>query len=259
MVLQIYNLNRNRMTTIILCLISACTAAIAIWLLLKANLTRSYVPAALHQELEKQHQLLKTEEGVLQALHHEVCKQREEAQKEVVAQSQEILKCSNLIATVTAEKATLDNSLAAANSQLEINEGSATQARASILGTEKAISKLQADNDAKTQLLEEQKVFVEGVKVEMESQFRLIANASLDENSRKMTEQQKEKLETTLQPFREQIDAFRKQVDEKFIAEVADRNTLKGESSKVFGSHQYANRPNEQAFKCPYKQHQGAG
>lgn len=98
----------------------------------------------------------------------------------------------------------------------------------------KSTSMLQAEMEAQRLLLREQKAFVDTARAQMEQQFRLIAGSSLDENSRRMAEQQQSKLQDTLQPFREQIEAFRKQVDEKFTAEVADRASLRGELTKVF-------------------------
>lgn len=97
-----------------------------------------------------------------------------------------------------------------------------------------ALENLKTENKSCLEKIEEQKLFLAESKSSMEAIFKTIAQDTLSENSRQISAQQKEKLEDTLLPFREQIEAFRRQVDEKFTAEVADRNTLKGELSKVF-------------------------
>ena len=222
------------MITITLCLAAVLIATVITRLVCNARVAKGYIRSADHQELLKQFQLLKTDEGVLKVLYDEASAHRDELEKQAAIHQQSFLTCSQSIATALAEKKALEDNLAATESLLEINRNLLVEAQAANLFHEKKLSRLEAELETKTELLNAQREFVEGIKLEMEQQFRLIANTSLDENGRKLSDQQKEKLEVTLQPFREQIEAFRKQVDEKFTAEVADRNTLKGELTKVF-------------------------
>ena len=133
-----------------------------------------------------------------------------------------------------AEKAAAISNLVAAQQQSSATQTTLEAAQQALSTAKETLATLQADNNAKTQMLAEQKTFVDKIRVEMEQQFKLIASKSLDENGERLSDRQKEKLESTLQPFREQIDAFRQQVQEKFTLEVADRNSLKGELSRVF-------------------------
>jgi len=107
------------------------------------------------------------------------------------------------------------------------------------------IANSQAQVTAKNQLLNQQQEFIVGMKAAMEQEFRLIANTSLDLNANRLSEQQQIRLLDTLAPFQNQLDAFRKQVDEKFSLEADGRNTLKGELHKMLELNQTISKQTE--------------
>lgn len=85
---------------------------------------------------------------------------------------------------------------------------------------------------ARERLARQQSDFVT-MKQDLQKEFQLLADRILESKSQQFQQQQESKLTDLLAPFREQIDSFRRQVDEKFVAEVADRNALKGELKKM--------------------------
>lgn len=109
--------------------------------------------------------------------------------------------------------------------------------------TEQARWKSQLD--AQAAQLEAQKAYAAGFKAEMEREFRLIGSAMLDQSGAKLGEQQQARLIDTLAPFRNQLDEFRRQVDERFSLEADGRNTLKGELHKMLELNQTISRQTE--------------
>lgn len=93
----------------------------------------------------------------------------------------------------------------------------------------KTIASLQAQLVAKEELLSQQKDFVASVRQEMEREFRILATTSLDQNAQKFSEQQTTKLDDLLKPFRENIESFRKDVEDKFREEGKEKSALQRE------------------------------
>lgn len=79
-------------------------------------------------------------------------------------------------------------------------------------------------SNEKIRLLDEAKESLKG-------QFENLANEIFEKKSRNFDEQQQKNLGILLQPFREQIDHFSKQTEERFVKEASDRAVLHNEIS----------------------------
>ena len=63
--------------------------------------------------------------------------------------------------------------------------------------------------------------------------FKNLANGILDEKSRQFKQSNRESLESLLNPFREQIEGFRKRVDEVYKGEIEQHSLLKNEICRL--------------------------
>ena len=100
-----------------------------------------------------------------------------------------------------------------------------------VLAVEKSRLKTQleeqaAQSEEKLKLLEESK---QTLKVE----FQNLANKIFEEKSEKFTEVNKEKLDTLINPFKEQIKDFAKKVDETYDKESKERISLKEQITQL--------------------------
>ena len=96
-----------------------------------------------------------------------------------------------------------------------------------------ALNRRAADAEASRRALEErletQKKEVEALQERSRIEFRNLANDILDEKSRQFKETNKESLEMLLKPFRDNIEGFRKRVEEVYDKEAQQRYSLKEE------------------------------
>ncbi|MCC7501279.1 MAG: DNA recombination protein RmuC [Flavobacteriales bacterium] len=72
----------------------------------------------------------------------------------------------------------------------------------------------------------------------MTSEFKLIANQLLEDKGKQLNERQKETLEGLLNPFKERITEFQKQVQEAYQNEGKERHLLKSEVAKLVEQNQ---------------------
>ena len=77
--------------------------------------------------------------------------------------------------------------------------------------------------------LDTQKKEMEDLQKKFSTEFENIANRLLEEKSKKFTEQNKENLDTILNPLKEKIKDFEEKVEKAYKTEAAERNSLKGE------------------------------
>ncbi len=109
----------------------------------------------------------------------------------------------------------------------------------------KSAAALEARLDAASTRLKEQEAFMQTVKEEMQTAFGRLASQTLETNAERFGEAQRARLNDLLKPFRDQIDGFRQDVSDKFTKEVADRNSLKGELSKMMELNQALSKQTE--------------
>jgi len=97
----------------------------------------------------------------------------------------------------------------------------------------KQLAELSANNKALNEKLENQKKEIEEMRKKFNTEFENIANKILDDKSSKFTKQNKENLETILKPLGDNIDKFKKKVEEVYDKEAKERFSLGKEVQKL--------------------------
>lgn len=92
---------------------------------------------------------------------------------------------------------------------------------------------LRAGNKALQEKLETQKQEIETLGKKFNTEFENIANRILDDKTLKFTRQNKDNLETILKPLGENIDKFRKKVEETYDRESKERFSLGKELQRL--------------------------
>ncbi|MFW6019917.1 MAG: DNA recombination protein RmuC [Bacteroidales bacterium] len=102
----------------------------------------------------------------------------------------------------------------------------------------KQTAELKANNDGLKEKLNNQKKEIEELSKKFNTEFENIANKILDEKSVKFTKQNKENLESILKPLGENIDNFKKKVEEVYDKESKERFSLGKEVEKLVSLNQ---------------------
>ena len=97
----------------------------------------------------------------------------------------------------------------------------------------KKMAELNANNLAFHEKLETQKAEMESLRKQFNNEFELIANRILEDKSQKFTKLNHENLATLLKPLGENIDHFKKKVEEVYDKESKERFSLGKEVTKL--------------------------
>ena len=103
-------------------------------------------------------------------------------------------------------------------SRLEF-ERQLTEARTMLRSEQQRNGELKADSEANRKRLQ--------------MEFEQLANKIFEDKQSKFSQLSKESLDATLRPMREQLDGFRKRVEEVHSADLMDRNRLKGQIDEL--------------------------
>lgn len=95
-------------------------------------------------------------------------------------------------------------------------------------------SKLTKHIEAESKNSEEKIALLENAKKSLTQLFENLANRIFEEKSEKFTNQNKVNLAEVLQPFKQDINEFKKKVDEVYINEAKERASLQKEVNKLF-------------------------
>ena len=87
-------------------------------------------------------------------------------------------------------------------------------------------AELSAINDSLQQSLKNQRAEIERIQETAKTEFKNIANKILEEKSRKFTESNKENLDQLLKPLGENLETFKKRVNEVYENEARERFSL---------------------------------
>lgn len=90
----------------------------------------------------------------------------------------------------------------------------------------KTLASFTADNKALHEKLETQKTEIEELRKQFNLEFENIASKILEEKTEKFTRLNKDNLDTILKPLGENIDSFRKKVEEVYVNEAKERFSL---------------------------------
>ncbi|MFB2706441.1 DNA recombination protein RmuC [Marinobacter shengliensis] len=224
----------------IITLVVACVALFAglVW----AALTVRKVRAALDlkaQELSDQDARLR-ESDQAQALHHQ---QVSHLEQQIEQQRQTLLERDNSLETWRQKATGLENRLASADSEL-----ASRRDRLSQLEQENRDLRLRAEslsdefNQLKVELREQQVTLdkerrsaaekmelLEKNRDALKQEFENLANRIFDQKSERFSQQSKTSLDSLLNPFRDQLQDFRKRVEDVYTTETRDRQALRSE------------------------------
>ena len=87
-------------------------------------------------------------------------------------------------------------------------------------------AELSAINDSLQQSLKNQRAEIERIQETAKTEFKNLANEILEEKSRKFTESNKENLDQLLKPLGENLETFKKRVNEVYENEARERFSL---------------------------------
>lgn len=81
--------------------------------------------------------------------------------------------------------------------------------------------------------LQEQRKEIEQVNERLKNEFEVLANKILDEKSQKFSTQNRDQLDILLKPLGEKLQAFEKKVNDVYVAETAERASLKEQLAQL--------------------------
>lgn len=103
-----------------------------------------------------------------------------------------------------------------------------------LLGVQEKYAQLLSQNSGLQVRLEEEQrqnaeklALLKGAEEEMKLQFSKLANDIFEQRSKVHAEQNRLQLDTILKPFKEQVDAFGKKIEDNYITETKERHLLK--------------------------------
>ncbi len=117
--------------------------------------------------------------------------------------------------------------------QFEKLKVEATEFQKKAEGFQIDLAKTQTENKALLEKLENQKSEFDQMRKQFNLEFENIANKILEDKSEKFSKMNNEKLDTILKPFRENIESFKKKVEETYDKEAQQRFSLGKEVEKL--------------------------
>ncbi len=200
---------------------------------------------ALGPELERLSQTLAGKETLLQAC--EAARSRLETRLALAEQqNQAIAELKSTIAGRDEQVRQLNTALQAATAsfaaekartaqlqplteKLEAREQAADALRAQLAAREARIAELQTRLEQERRRAAEQLTLLGQAREQLTDQFRVLAQEILEEKGRIFGEQSRSDLKHLLDPFRDQLNEFRRKVDDVYVKEATERATLKRE------------------------------
>lgn len=150
-----------------------------------------------------------------------------QSEKKTNSEQTEILnQLKNEIAKISAENNSQNQKIA---EQQELNQQQSTEIRSLLDEKQNLISiksQLSAQNESLQQLLDNQKSEIVKIQEMAKSEFKNLANEILEEKSKRFTEANKENLDTLLKPLGENLETFKKRVNEVYDNEARERHSL---------------------------------
>lgn len=119
--------------------------------------------------------------------------------------------------------------VAALEQQLREALAALQSARDAAAATEQRAGEIAARAAEKEQSLQAQIAKLEAAEKRLSTEFENIANRIFTQKQQQFGEQSKQSLDALLMPFREQIDGFRRKVEEVYAVEQRERHVLKHE------------------------------
>ncbi|WP_439135152.1 DNA recombination protein RmuC [Pseudomaricurvus sp.] len=92
---------------------------------------------------------------------------------------------------------------------------------------------LQAKSLAEKNSLEEKLALLKDAREQLNNEFSLLANKIFDDKQQRFTEQSQQTLSASVNPLKEQIEAFRKKVEDAYDKENSERSKLVGQIAEL--------------------------
>lgn len=209
-----------------------------IWLLWRRRQDRA-TESALREELDARDRQLRDSEQV-QALHEQEVEHLQTALEEQKARSGQL---EQSIEHWRQQSAALENRLAALASELTAkqdrvaqlaSESGQYQKRAETLSEELGQLKVelreqQVTLDKERRSASEKLELLEKNRDALKQEFENLANRIFEQKSERFSQQSKTSLDSLLNPFRDQLQDFRKRVEDVYTTETRDRQALRSE------------------------------
>ena len=199
------------MTEILILILGGSVGGIIFWVLLRQRRTTTVLQHKFAMEISTLTSQLSTSTSQLATTVGEL-----EASKTASSSLQDTVN------KLTTEKAVL-------NAQIErfpAKEIDLNNLRTSLLEEQKRNIELQTRMEEKTQSAGEQLKLLTEARESLATEFRNIGQKIFEEKTEKFTKQNKTNLEHLLNPFRDQINTFKKKVDDVYDKETKDRVAL---------------------------------
>ncbi len=145
--------------------------------------------------------------------------------------SSELETTKDQLSSATARLAASDETMSQLRKDLEQAKGQLSVRTEEFININRQMAGLDAERKLLTEKLDTQKKEIEEMSRKFNLEFENIANKILDEKSQKFTKQNREHLEIILKPLEENIDKFKKKVEEVYDKESKQRFSL-GEEVK---------------------------
>ncbi|KUK76067.1 MAG: hypothetical protein XD92_1377, partial [Proteiniphilum acetatigenes] len=97
----------------------------------------------------------------------------------------------------------------------------------------RSLAIVTAENRAMMEKMENQKSEIAALHKQFNLEFEQIASRILEEKSERFTRQNRENIDTILKPLEENIDRFRRKVEEVYVTEAKERFSLGEEVKKL--------------------------
>ncbi|WP_394132072.1 DNA recombination protein RmuC [Marinobacter nauticus] len=209
-----------------------------IWLLWRRRQDKA-TESALREELDARDRQLRDSEQV-QALHEQEVEHLQTALEDQKARSGQL---EQSIEHWRQQSAALENRLAALDSELTAkqdrlaqlaSESNQYQQRAETLSEELGQLKVelreqQVTLDKERRSASEKLELLEKNRDALKQEFENLANRIFDQKSERFSQQSKTSLDSLLNPFRDQLQDFRKRVEDVYTTETRDRQALRSE------------------------------
>lgn len=216
--------------------------AVVGWLIAKAKTT-----SAIQVEKDAAQQKFSELEKEFVGYKATVTTQLKTANENLEARLKEVAGLKQTIQTDALEISTLNNQLSTANADLRatiqtiLDKNVALDsvkeelkiAKNDLSSSNQALATAKANNEALNEKLQTQKDEMEALGKKFNTEFENIANKILENKSEKFTKLNSDNLKTILEPLGQNINEFKKQVDEVYKAESKERFSLGNEVKKL--------------------------
>ncbi|MDQ3142649.1 MAG: DNA recombination protein RmuC [Bacteroidota bacterium] len=210
------------MTTEILYLLAGLAIGLILFLIYKMNA----VSKTSYEELRQSHQDTKTQLSILQDQNTRLKESFTDTKDRL-----DIVHAENtaLISQKIALQTNLENihqQVSTINKELSLQKELNQKQHLENTQLDKHQSEIQANNKFLLEKLQTQKQEIEDFRKQSQIEFQNIANKILEEKSLKFTQSNKENIDSILKPLGENIDSFKKKVEEAYDKESKERFSL---------------------------------